>query len=73
MSTSQKEVLIEWMEAVKIGTDEKKEGTRDIYPEKLANQYVNLGWAKNVETGEQGERIAGATPLSVDSLTIKVD
>lgn len=67
----EKEILIEWMGPTKIGTEEKKVGTRDLYPEKEANQYINLGWAKNVETGFQGERVPGSTPLSVDSLKIK--
>jgi hypothetical protein len=33
------------------------------FPAEKANRWVELGWAKDVETGEQGERTPGANGL----------
>ena len=35
-------------------------------PEEVANKWVHFGWAKCVQTGEQGTRKPGAHKLNVD-------
>jgi len=37
----------------------------DIYSTPMGDEYIRLGWAKCVETGECGERIAGTQKLQV--------
>lgn len=48
----------------------------DIYTEeneKQAQAYIDLGWCKNVETGEQGERKPGVAKLDVNNVVSKVN
>ncbi|PHS13485.1 MAG: hypothetical protein COA78_07035 [Blastopirellula sp.] len=72
-TTPEKYILIEWVEEpfAKVYGEKKFPGTRDSLPEKEANAFVNVGWAKDVATGKTGKRVPGSTPLSVDSLRIK--
>jgi len=64
---------IEWTEMVRIHDGEHQPGDRTTYPKAEADQYIGLGWAKCVETGETGERKPGANgPLSVDKVTQEV-
>lgn len=61
---------IEFLEQVRIGTQTYEAGDRLSFPEAEAKQYISLGWAKDPETGEQGERVPGSNgPLSVDAVT----
>jgi hypothetical protein len=51
---------VEFTETVKIGTQTYEAGDCLSFPDDEAQRYVDLGWAKNPETGEQGERKPGA-------------
>ena len=74
MTTEEKLYKIEWVEKpfVMIGTERKYADTTDFVTKVERDRYVNLGWAKDCETGECGERKPGATAISVDNLKIKV-
>ena len=50
---------LEFQDVVSIDTD-------------LANTFIGYGWAKCVETGEQGERKPGAVKIDVDSVVQKL-
>lgn len=39
-------------------------------PRSEADSYIALGWAKDHDTGETGERVPGAQRLNVDSTVI---
>ena len=54
-------------EAVKLGTQTYYAGDVKSFPKAEADEYIRLGWAKDPETGEQGERKPGATKLNLDS------
>lgn len=43
-------------------------GDRKSFPAAEASEYVRVGWAKDVATGEQGERVEGVAALSVASV-----
>lgn len=61
--------LIEFTELVKIGGREYTEGARDSFDDAEAQQYIDLGWAKDPETGEQGERKPGSNgPIQVHNV-----
>lgn len=60
--------LIEFTELCGIGDRAYHPGTRDTFPDAEAQQYIDLGWAKDPETGEQGTRKPGAQALAVDPL-----
>lgn len=64
MSTRQ----IEWTEEnpVKVGKNEYAKGDRTTHPKEIADEFIRLGWAKCVKTGETGERIEGAQKLRVN-------
>ena len=47
------------------GRDRLNEGEVRVLDEALANEFIRLGWAKCVDTGEQGERKPGAQKLEV--------
>lgn len=57
---------VEFTETVKIGTDTYQAGDRRSFPAPEAAEYIRLGWAKDPETGETGERTPGAQRLRVD-------
>ena len=38
----------------------------------LATMFIESGWAKDVVTGEQGQRVPGVKKIEVDSLIQKV-
>ena len=61
---------VEWVEEpfVMIGAEKKLPGDRNTLPKGEADQYIDLGWAKCVETGETGERKPGAVRLKVESI-----
>lgn len=64
--------LIEFTETVRLpGRREYRAGSRDHFPSEDAQRYIDRGWAKDPETGEQGERVPGANGKVVpDSVTI---
>lgn len=57
-------------------TEEKLRDGRNTYvagdiktlPKAKADEWVRLGWARDPETGEQGERKPGAAPISPDAV-----
>jgi hypothetical protein len=51
---------VEFTETVKIGYETYEEGDRKSFDDEEAAQYIALGWAKDPETGETGERKPGA-------------
>lgn len=59
---------IEFKETVRLGTQEYVAGDRKSFPDEEAAEYIRLGWASCVETGDIGERIPGAQALRVDSV-----
>lgn len=38
----------------------------------MGNRWVNLGWAKNVETGEVGERKEGVNTITPDKAVTNI-
>lgn len=64
---------IEFTETVKLGTETYEEGDRKSFPVEEASRYINLGWAKDPDTGEQGERKPGSNgPIVPDNVVMKV-
>lgn len=57
---------VEFTEAVKIGRETYLEGDRKSFPKAEADEYIRLGWAKDPETGEQGERKPGSHRIQPD-------
>jgi len=60
---------------IEITEDELKLGMQTYYagdvksfPKAEADRYIELGWAKCVETGEQGERKPGSERLAIDDV-----
>lgn len=58
-------------EVLKIGTETYYQGDVKSFPKAEADEYIRLGWAKDVETGEQGERKPGAQKLQIDNVVVK--
>lgn len=62
---------IEFVVEAKIGTDQEGKpvtyypGDTKTFPKKEADAFVNVGWAKCVESGEQGELKPGQVSLEV--------
>ena len=52
------------------GAIKREEG--DVFTTINGEEYVRLGWCKNIETGEQGERKPGAQSIQVQDLTLKL-
>lgn len=50
---------VEWLEEVKIGKQAFSVGDRSTLGKAEADQYINAGWCKCVETGETGIRKEG--------------
>lgn len=63
---------VEFTEQVKLGTETYYEGDRKSFDEAEAAEYIRLGWAKCVQTGEQGERVPGAQKLNVQPVKQKI-
>ena len=51
------------------GTTEYVAGDIKTLPDDKAALWISLGWAKDAETGEQGERKPGAAPISPDQVS----
>jgi hypothetical protein len=58
--------LVEFLEPVKLGTDQWNPGDRKAFPKASADRYIQLGWVKCVETGEQHERVPGVQFVSAN-------
>jgi hypothetical protein len=54
------------------GASEYLAGDIKTLPKAKADQWIALGWAKCVETGEQGERKPGAAPIKPDNVSSTV-
>ena len=63
---------VEFTETVRIGTVQYEAGDRKTFPKAEAGEYIRLGWAKDPETGEQGDRVPGSQPIQVNNVTQKV-
>lgn len=63
---------VEFTETVRMGGTEYLEGDRKSFPKEEADEYIRLGWAKDPETGETGERVPGSQRLRVNSVIQKV-
>ena len=59
-------------EVLKIGTSTYYEGDIKSFPKAEADEYIRLGWAKCVETGETGERKPGAQRINVQNVEQQV-
>lgn len=44
----------------------------DVFTSANGGEFVRLGWCKNFETGEAGERIAGAQSMTVNDVITKI-
>ena len=55
-------------EVLKLGTVTYYAGDIKSFPKQDADEYVRLGWAKCVETGEQNERKPGAQSIQVNNV-----
>ena len=67
MSDETRKIEITEPGGFRVGADRFQEGEVRILPAAQAQEFINLGWAKCVATGEQGERKPGAQELAVDS------
>ena len=52
-------------DVLKLGTETYYKGDTKSFPKSEADEYVRLGWAKDAETGETGERKPGAQRIDV--------
>lgn len=55
---------------LKVGTQTYYAGDVKSFPKNEADEYIRLGWAKDVETGETGERKPGAASLNIDGISL---
>jgi hypothetical protein len=60
---------VEFLEPVRIGHTQYETGDRKSFDDNEAGEYIRVGWAKCVETGEVGERKPGAQKLQVHNVT----
>ena len=44
----------------------------DVFTHENGQHFVDLGWCKDFETGESGERIEGPSKLKVDNVVQKI-
>ena len=58
-------------DVLKLGTQTYYAGDIKSFPKAEADEYIRLGWAKCVETGEQGERVPGSAKISVDDVRVE--
>lgn len=59
-------------EVLKIGTQTYYQGDIKSFPRAEADEYVRLGWAKCVETGESNERKPGSERINVQNVAQEV-
>lgn len=53
---------------LKLGHNIYYAGDVKSFPKAEADEYIRLGWAKDAETGETGERKPGAVKLRPDAV-----
>jgi len=64
---------VEFTERTRIGRETYEEGDRKSFDDAVAARFISLGWAKDPQTGEQGERRPGAGgPIAPDAVVHKV-
>lgn len=56
-------------EVLKIGTQTYYQGDVKSFPKDEADEYVRVGWAKCVDTGESNERKPGSQRIVVKDVT----
>lgn len=54
-------------ESVKVGTAVYYAGDVKSFPKEEADEYIRVGWAKDPETGEQGDRKPGSQVINVQN------
>ena len=59
---------VEFLEPYKIGADTMQVGDRRSFEDAEAAVFINIGVAKCVATGEQGERKPGAHVIDVQGI-----
>ncbi len=59
-------------EKLLLGANTYYAGDVKSFPKAEADEYIRLGWAKDVETGETGERIPGAQTINVQAVTQRI-
>jgi hypothetical protein len=66
---------IEFKEPVLLGAHRYETGDRASFPTDEAAEYIKLGWASCVQTGETGERVPGAKPwtLQLDDIVSVIE
>jgi len=60
-------------EKLRVGRETYYAGDVKSFPKAQADEFVELGWARDVETGEQGDRKPGAAPIKPDVVISRVD
>ena len=59
-------------EVMKLGRRRYHLGDISSFEDDVAQQLIDLGWCKDCETGEQGERSLKPVTLTVDSVVQKI-
>ncbi len=57
--------LVEFTETTRLGSTTYESGDRKGLEPALAQHCIDAGWAKDAETGEQGERKPGASGVVI--------
>lgn len=60
---------VEFKATTKIGFVSYEPGDRKSFDDDEAAEYIRLGWAKCVETGEDNDPVPGAQKLRVHPIT----
>ncbi len=60
---------IEFVAPCKLGREQYEIGDSKSFPTAQADQYVALGWAKDPDTGEQGDLVPGVQSLDVQDVS----
>jgi len=56
-------------EKLRVGRETYYAGDIKSFPKEQADEFVERGWARDVETGEQGDRVPGAAPIKPDTVS----
>lgn len=59
---------VEFTERTRVKSETYEPGDRKSFPRDQADRYIARGWAKCVETGEQGERQPGSVRVQPQSV-----
>lgn len=59
-------------EVLKIGTQTYYQGDVKSFPKAEADEYVRVGWAKCVDTGESNERKPGSQRIVAQDVTQEI-